>query len=124
MMRCFPGVPEQKLRSHLGSFGITGNLALQPMYTLSGGQKSRVAFSKITFKKPHILLLDEPSNHLDLDAVEALIQGLVLFQGGVLMVSHDEHLISGSVEQLWAVSDGRVTPFDGTFQDYKKLLQS
>ncbi|GFP84412.1 ABC transporter f family member 3 [Phtheirospermum japonicum] len=124
MMRCFPGVPEQKLRGHLGSFGITGNLALQPMYTLSGGQKSRVAFAKITFKKPHILLLDEPSNHLDLDAVEALIQGLVLFQGGVLMVSHDEHLISGSVENLWAVSDGKVTPFSGNFQDYKKLLHS
>ncbi|CAH1451582.1 unnamed protein product [Lactuca virosa] len=124
MMRCFPGVPEQKLRGHLGSFGVTGNLALQPMYTLSGGQKSRVAFAKITFKKPHIILLDEPSNHLDLDAVEALIQGLVLFQGGVLMVSHDEHLISGSVDQLWAVSDGRVTPFNGTFQDYKKKLQS
>ncbi|KAL6986452.1 ATP-binding cassette sub- F member 3 [Sarracenia purpurea var. burkii] len=124
MMRCFPGVPEQKLRAHLGSFGITGNLALQPMYTLSGGQKSRVAFAKITFKKPHILLLDEPSNHLDLDAVEALIQGLVLFQGGVLMVSHDEHLISGSVDQLWAVSEGKVSPFNGTFQDYKKLLQN
>ncbi|KAK9274510.1 hypothetical protein L1049_021759 [Liquidambar formosana] len=124
MMRCYPGVPEQKLRAHLGSFGVTGNLALQPMYTLSGGQKSRVAFAKITFKKPHIILLDEPSNHLDLDAVEALIQGLVLFQGGVLMVSHDEHLISGSVEELWAVSDGKVAPFHGTFQDYKKLLQS
>ncbi|KAF6136188.1 hypothetical protein GIB67_001597 [Kingdonia uniflora] len=118
------GVPEQKLRSHLGSFGVTGNLALQPMYTLSGGQKSRVAFAKITFKKPHIILLDEPSNHLDLDAVEALIQGLVLFQGGVLMVSHDEHLISGSVGELWAVSEGKVKPFDGTFQDYKKLLKS
>ncbi|KAL2947225.1 hypothetical protein AAZX31_20G059300 [Glycine max] len=115
MMRCYPGVPEQKLRAHLGSFGVTGNLALQPMYTLSGGQKSRVAFAKITFKKPHIILLDEPSNHLDLDAVEALIQGLVL---------HDEHLISGSVEELWVVSDGRVAPFHGTFQDYKKILQS
>ncbi|XP_039010954.1 ABC transporter F family member 3-like [Hibiscus syriacus] len=124
MMRCYPGVPEQKLRGHLGSFGVTGNLALQPMYTLSGGQKSRVAFAKITFKKPHIILLDEPSNHLDLDAVEALIQGLVLFQGGILMVSHDEHLISGSVDELWAVSQGRVNPFQGTFQDYKKLLQS
>ncbi|KAL2543794.1 ABC transporter F family member 3 [Forsythia ovata] len=124
MMRCFPGVPEQKLRGHLGSFGITGNLALQPMYTLSGGQKSRVAFAKITFKKPHILLLDEPSNHLDLDAVEALIQGLVLFQGGVLMVSHDEHLISGSVDQLWVVSEGKANPFDGTFHDYKTILQS
>ncbi|CAK7335779.1 unnamed protein product [Dovyalis caffra] len=124
MMRCFPGVPEQKLRSHLGSFGVTGNLALQPMYTLSGGQKSRVAFAKITFKKPHIILLDEPSNHLDLDAVEALIQGLVLFQGGILMVSHDEHLISGSVDELWVVSQGKVTPFNGTFHDYKKILHS
>ncbi|KAK7327220.1 hypothetical protein VNO80_31585 [Phaseolus coccineus] len=124
MMRCYPGVPEQKLRAHLGSFGVTGNLALQPMYTLSGGQKSRVAFAKITFKKPHIILLDEPSNHLDLDAVEALIQGLVLFQGGILMVSHDEHLISGSVEELWVVSEGRVAPFHGTFHDYKKILQS
>lgn len=124
MMRCFPGVLEQKLRAHLGSFGITGNLALQPMYTLSGGQKSRVAFAKITFNKPHILLLDEPSNHLDLDAVEALIQGLVLFQGGVLMVSHDEHLISGSVDELWVVSQGRATPFNGTFQDYKKTLKA
>ena len=124
MMRCYPGVPEQKLRAHLGSFGVTGNLALQPMYTLSGGQKSRVAFAKITFKKPHIILLDEPSNHLDLDAVEALIQGLVLFQGGVLMVSHDEHLISGSVEELWVVSEGKVSPFHGTFHDYKKILQS
>ncbi|GMI95512.1 susceptible to coronatine-deficient Pst DC3000 5, general control non-repressible 20 [Hibiscus trionum] len=124
MMRCYPGVPEQKLRGHLGSFGVTGNLALQPMYTLSGGQKSRVAFAKITFKKPHIILLDEPSNHLDLDAVEALIQGLVLFQGGILMVSHDEHLISGSVDELWVVSQGRANPFHGTFNDYKKLLQS
>ncbi|RWV82245.1 hypothetical protein GW17_00056272 [Ensete ventricosum] len=97
------GVPEQKLRAHLGSFGVTGNLALQPMYTLSGGQKSRVAFAKITFKKPHIILLDEPSNHL---------------------VSHDEHLISGSVGELWVVSEGRVAPFSGTFQDYKKKLKS
>ncbi|KAL9242944.1 hypothetical protein vseg_016899 [Gypsophila vaccaria] len=124
LMRCFPGVPEQKLRGHLGSFGITGNLALQPMYTLSGGQKSRVAFAKITFKKPHLLLLDEPSNHLDLDAVEALIQGLVMFQGGILMVSHDEHLISNSVDELWVVSQGTATPFHGTFQDYKKILRS
>ncbi|MCO5564770.1 hypothetical protein L7F22_018438 [Adiantum nelumboides] len=124
MMRCFPGVIEQKLRAHLGSFGITGNMALQPMYTLSGGQKSRVAFAKITFNKPHIILLDEPSNHLDLDAVEALIQGLVLFQGGVLMVSHDEHLISGSVDELWVVSEGKATPFHGTFSDYKKSLKA
>ncbi|KAK9190676.1 hypothetical protein WN943_019285 [Citrus x changshan-huyou] len=91
VFRSAKGVPEQKLRAHLGSFGVTGNLALQPMYTLS---------------------------------VEALIQGLVLFQGGILMVSHDEHLISGSVEELWVVSEGKATPFHGTFHDYKKMLQS
>ncbi|XP_024537100.1 ABC transporter F family member 3 [Selaginella moellendorffii] len=123
MSRCFPGAPEQKIRAHLGSFGLSGNLALQAMYTLSGGQKSRVAFAKITFNKPHILLLDEPSNHLDLDAVEALIQGLALFQGGVLMVSHDEHLISGSVDELWVVTEGKVSPFHGSFQDYKRTLR-
>lgn len=119
----FPGVPEQRLRAHLGSFGMSGNLALQPMYTLSGGQKSRVAFAKITFSKPHILLLDEPSNHLDLDAVEALIQGLALFQGGVLMVSHDEHLISGCVDELWVVNNGSAAPFQGSFKEYKKTLK-
>lgn len=123
MAHSFPGVMEQRLRGHLGSFGIGGTLALQPMYTLSGGQKSRVAFAKITFTKPHILLLDEPSNHLDLDAVEALIQGLALFQGGVLMVSHDEHLISGCVDELWVVNEGRATPFSGTFKEYKKTLK-
>ncbi|KAM0823415.1 hypothetical protein ACQ4PT_070886 [Festuca glaucescens] len=93
-----------------------------PQSLASGGQKSRVAFAKITFKKPHIILLDEPSNHLDLDAVEALIQGLLIFQGGVLMVSHDEHLITGSVDELWAVTDGKVGPFRGTFKEYKKML--
>eukprot|EP00244_Chara_vulgaris_P011619 TRINITY_DN5837_c0_g1_i1.p1 TRINITY_DN5837_c0_g1~~TRINITY_DN5837_c0_g1_i1.p1 ORF type:complete len:495 (+),score=103.87 TRINITY_DN5837_c0_g1_i1:148-1485(+) len=122
LSRCFPGVPEQKLRSQLGSFGLGGPLALQPMYTLSGGQKSRVSFAKITYTKPHILLLDEPSNHLDLDAVDALMQGLALYGGGVLMVSHDQHLITGSVDELWVVFQGNVTPFRGTFEDYKRTL--
>eukprot|EP00271_Cylindrocystis_brebissonii_P003829 TRINITY_DN15071_c0_g2_i1.p1 TRINITY_DN15071_c0_g2~~TRINITY_DN15071_c0_g2_i1.p1 ORF type:complete len:764 (-),score=206.39 TRINITY_DN15071_c0_g2_i1:552-2843(-) len=124
MAHAFPGVPEQKLRGHLGSFGVSGTLALQPMYTLSGGQKSRVAFAKITMLKPHILLLDEPSNHLDLDAVEALIAGLAMFQGGVLMVSHDEHLISGCVDELWVVNGGKARPFHGTFREYKKTLRA
>ncbi|XP_039162231.1 ABC transporter F family member 3-like [Eucalyptus grandis] len=90
------GVSKQKLQVHLGSFGVTENLALQPMCILSGGQKGRDAFAKITFKKPHVVMLDQPSNHLGLDVVEVLIQGLVLFQGGILMASHDEHLIYAS----------------------------
>ncbi|KAI6683660.1 hypothetical protein NL676_029573 [Syzygium grande] len=113
------GVQEEKLRAHLGYFGVTGNRALQPMYTLAGGQKSRAAFAKITFEKPYIVLLDEPSNLLDLDAAEALIQGLVLFQVGILMVSHDEHLIAGGR----VVSQGKVAPFHGNLRDYRKVLQ-
>lgn len=119
-----PTIKEQEIRTHLGSFGVSGALALQPMYTLSGGQKSRVAFAKVTFSKPHILLLDEPSNHLDYPSIEALIKGLATFQGGVLMVSHDQHLIQSTVDELWHVSDSTVTPFHGTFNEYKAKVRN
>ncbi|KAM1790550.1 hypothetical protein TB2_034030 [Malus domestica] len=98
MMRCFPGMPEQNLQPHVGSFGVTGNLALQPRYMLYGGQRSRDAFAKITTMKLHRILLGGPSNHLDLDVVEALIQGLVLVQGSILTVCNSKHLVSGSMD--------------------------
>ncbi len=94
------------------------------MYTLSGGQKNRVAFAKLTYTKPHILLLDEPSNHLDIDAVNALIEGLALFKGGVLMVSHDQFLIEAVVDELWMCENGQVDPFHGTFGEYKARLKT
>lgn len=90
LVRAFPGADHQLLRCHLGAFGVTGPLALQPMYTLSGGQKSRVAIAKVTWPRPNVLLLDEVTNHLDFDAVEALIEGLALWPGGLLLVSHDQ----------------------------------
>ncbi|KXZ48205.1 hypothetical protein GPECTOR_29g111 [Gonium pectorale] len=124
MARAFPDAKEPELRGHLSSFGIPATLAAQAMYTLSGGQKSRVAFAKMTFTKPHILLLDEPSNHLDIDAVNALIQGLATFKGGVLMVSHDQFLIESTVDELWMCEGGFVTPFHGTFDEYKQRLRS
>mmetsp|Transcript_19452 Transcript_19452/g.58771 ORF Transcript_19452/g.58771 Transcript_19452/m.58771 type:complete len:828 (+) Transcript_19452:417-2900(+) len=124
MMRSFPNVKDELHRAHLGSFGIGGELCMQPMFTLSGGQKSRVALARVTWTKPHILLLDEPSNHLDIDAVQALIEGLALFQGGVLMVSHDQHLIESTVDELWAVENGTATPFHGTFEEYKARLRA
>jgi ATP-binding cassette subfamily F protein 3 len=123
MAKTFPQAKEEVHRAQLSSFGIPADLAAQPMYTLSGGQKSRVAMAKVTFSKPHLLLLDEPSNHLDMDAVEALVEGLALFQGGVLMVSHDQHLIESTVDELWAVEGGRVNVFHGSFEDYKKRLR-
>ncbi len=124
MMKSYAGLKEPEARSHLSSFGVAAELAGQPMYTLSGGQKSRVAFAKLTFTKPHILLLDEPSNHLDIDAVDALIEGLATFKGGVLMVSHDQFLIESTVDELWMCEDGSITPFHGSFEEYKKRLRS
>lgn len=74
--KMYPEEQVERIRQHLGSFGISGDLALAPMYLLSGGQKSRVSFAMITWEKPHILLLDEPTNHMDFDAINALIMGL------------------------------------------------
>ena len=123
MQGCFPGVLGQDLRNHLGSFGIGGTLATQTIFTLSGGQKSRVALAKMTFKCPHLLLLDEPSNHLDIESVDALIQGLSFFRGGVMLISHDEHLITHACDEIWvAAGDGSVTPWRGTFEEYKRTL--
>lgn len=124
MTRAFPGLKEPEARSHLASFGLPSELAEKPMYLLSGGQKNRVAFAKLTFSKPHILLLDEPSNHLDIDAVNALIQGLATFKGGVLMVSHDQFLIEATVDELWMCEDGRISPFPGTLTEYKARLKT
>ena len=72
--------------------------------------------------KPHILLLDEPTNHLDLDSVDALIQALLPFKGGVLLVSHDEHFISAVCDELWVVDKLKVSPWPGDFQSYKEKV--
>lgn len=82
LLRCFPGSKPDAVRSHLGSFGLSGDLALQTIKTLSGGQKSRVAFAVMSWKKPHVMVLDEVSNHLDTDTIDSLIIALGNFQGG------------------------------------------
>ena len=116
----YPSVKPLEIRAHLGGMGLGGNTALQKMSTLSGGQKSRVAFAQIMWQKPHLLLLDEPTNHLDLDAVEALIHSLINFEGGVLVISHDEHLVQSICEELWVASPGRVTIFKDSFEEYRR----
>lgn len=97
-------------------------LALRPNYLLSGGQKSRVAFALAMWKNPHILVLDEPTNHLDIDAVNALIIALNNYNGGVIIVSHDQHLISTVCDEIWYLKDTRLKKFNGDFEDYRRQL--
>lgn len=102
----YPGKSDEEYRRHLGAFGITGMTGLQKMELLSGGQKSRVAFACLGLTNPHILVLDEPSNHLDIEAMDALSTALKQFQGGVLMVSHDVHMLESVCTSLWVSSGG------------------
>jgi ATP-binding cassette subfamily F protein 3 len=119
----YPNTPSEAIRAHLGSFGITGNLALRPICFLSGGQKSRVAFAAVAFKQPHILFLDEPTNHLDIDAVNALIIAIEGFTGGVVIVSHDQHFVSSVCKEIWVIKKNRVRKFKGEFKDYRKVIK-
>lgn len=118
----FPHADDQFLRGHLGSLGLSGDKALQPIYTLSGGQKSRLALAWITYTKPHLLMLDEPTNHLDIDTVNALLQALLDFPGGIMVVSHDEHFITSLCEDIYVCADGKVGPFNGDFLEYKASI--
>jgi len=121
-MALHPGIQMQTVRNHLGSFGLSGDLALRSISALSGGQKSRLIFAILAWKKPHVLLLDEPTNHLDIETIDSLCQALGMFKGGVLLVSHDERLISIVCDQLWYMKDQTVHVFEGEFSDYKKML--
>merc|ERR1719197_289320 len=100
------GVSVEEARKYLGRFGLSGDLALNPVGTLSGGQKSRLAFAELAFRGPHILLLDEPTNHLDIETIEALAMALNKFEGGVVLVSHDDRLIELVADELWVVHKG------------------
>ncbi|KAF8264486.1 P-loop containing nucleoside triphosphate hydrolase protein [Lactarius quietus] len=110
----FPGKTEQEYRQHLGNFQITGMTGLQSIGTLSGGQKSRVAFAVLSLQRPHILLLDEPTNHLDLEGLDALMLALNTWNGGVIIISHDERFITSVAKELWVCGDGTVTRFKVT----------
>ncbi|KAL5389950.1 hypothetical protein DPSP01_002009 [Paraphaeosphaeria sporulosa] len=122
MSKKFHGKTDEEYRRHLGAFGITGMTGLQKMELLSGGQKSRVAFACLSLQNPHILVLDEPSNHLDIEAMDALSEALQKFEGGVLMVSHDVTMLQNVCTSLWVCDNGTIEHFDGTVKDYKKRI--
>ncbi|OHF00289.1 ABC transporter [Colletotrichum orchidophilum] len=122
MAKEYPGRTDEEYRRQLGAFGITGTTGLQKMAVLSGGQKSRVAFACLALTNPHILVLDEPSNHLDIEAMDALSTALQEFQGGVLMVSHDVTMLQTVCTSLWVCDGGTVEKFPGDVQAYKKRI--
>ncbi|KAG2024445.1 hypothetical protein GB937_003636 [Aspergillus fischeri] len=124
MAKTYPGKTDEEYRRHLGAFGITGTTGLQRMELLSGGQKSRVAFACLSLTNPHILVLDEPSNHLDIEGMDALSEALQRFEGGVVMVSHDVTMLRNVCTSLWVCDKGTVHKFDGTVDAYKKMISS
>ncbi len=117
-----PEAREQQLRDFLGQFNFSGELALQPVGTLSGGERARLVLALIAWGKPNLLLLDEPTNHLDLTTREALAMALNDFDGTVLLVSHDRALLRDTCDQFWLVADGGLREFDGDLDDYQRWL--
>lgn len=117
-----PDEPESKRRARLGAYGFGANLADSPCATLSGGEKARLLFALAAFHAPHILVLDEPTNHLDVDSREALIMAINDYEGAVILISHDRHIIETCADDLWLVHDGTVKRFDGDMEDYTQLV--
>jgi ATP-binding cassette subfamily F protein 3 len=113
---------EQELRDYLGGFNFPGDMATSAVEQFSGGEKARLALALIVWQRPNLLLLDEPTNHLDLETREALTVALAQFEGTLVLVSHDRHLLRATTEQLLIVADGAVKPFDGDLDDYRDSL--
>ena len=120
----YPGKKEEFYRSCLGKFGVSGNLALRQLNTLSGGQKSRVAFVLLNMQAPHFLILDEPTNHLDMETIEAHADAINNYSGGVIVVSHDEYLIKKTCKEVWLCKDKGVQILEGGITEYRKLLEA
>lgn len=113
---------ETTLRTFLGSFGFHNDKVTETITNFSGGEKARLALALIVWQKPNLLLLDEPTNHLDIDMRHALAMALQSFEGAVILVSHDRHLIRCATEELCLVAEGKVQTFSGSLDDYEKWL--
>ena len=123
LQRLSPTTKEQEHRDFLGGFGFAGDAALATVGNFSGGEKARLALALLAWQRPNLLLLDEPTNHLDLDMREALVIALQEFEGAMVLVSHDRHLLASTVDEFWMVADGCVQPYDGDLDDYASWLK-
>src|SRR5271156_4454528 len=122
MARALPRASPNQVRSQLARFGLDRDRAETPVANLSGGERARLLLALATREAPHLLILDEPSNHLDIDAREALVKALADFQGAVLLITHDPHLVELVADRLWLGADGTGRPFDGDPGDYRTPL--
>ena len=117
-----PDAREQELRDFLGTYRFSGDFAEAKVAPMSGGEKARLALALIAWKKPNLLVLDEPTNHLDMETREALTMALSTYEGAVLLVSHDRHLLRAVTDELWLVHEGRKEVFEGDLDDYAKII--
>lgn len=117
-----PDAREQELRDFLGTYRFSGDFAEAKVAPMSGGEKARLALALIVWKKPNLLVLDEPTNHLDMETREALTMALSTYEGAVLLVSHDRHLLRAVTDELWLVHEGRKEVFEGDLDDYAKIV--
>ncbi len=122
MISARPGVMQSKLRAQLAGFGLGPDQADTAVGRLSGGQKARLSLLLATLDAPHLLILDEPTNHLDIESREALVEALTRYNGAVILVSHDMHLLSMVADRLWLVSNGTVVPYEDDLEAYRKML--
>jgi len=122
LRRLAPQAREQELRDFLGNYRFSGEMATALLGPMSGGEKARCALALIAWQRPNLLVLDEPTNHLDMETREALTMALSSYEGALLLVSHDRHLLRAACDQLWLVHDGRVASFDGDLDDYAALV--
>ncbi|MFM1815484.1 MAG: hypothetical protein RLZ98_2179 [Pseudomonadota bacterium] len=122
MCDLLPDATEAQRRARLGTYGFGIAKADTPSEHLSGGEKARLLMMLTTFSGPHVLILDEPTNHLDIDSRQALIECLNEYEGAVILISHDRHLVEASADRLWIVRDGTVQPFGGDMDGYRQLL--
>jgi ATP-binding cassette subfamily F protein 3 len=122
LQRLAPNHEPQALRDFLGGFGFNGDQALSPVEPFSGGEKARLVLALTVWRQPNLLLLDEPTNHLDLEMRHALTVALQSFEGAMVLVSHDRHLLNTTTDEFWLVAEGRVRPFEGDLADYQRWL--
>ncbi|AHG44775.1 glycosyl transferase family 1 [Rhizobium leguminosarum bv. trifolii CB782] len=120
--RLMPGAPEAKVRARVAQMGLATEKMATAAKDLSGGEKARLLMGLAAFNAPNLLILDEPTNHLDIDSRRALIEALNDYEGAVILISHDRHLIEATVDRLWLVNGGTVTSFEGDIDEYRDLI--